>query len=75
MQSLHWLGVVLWRGGLLFAAAAALFEAARSILRFVDIPPQLEAGFGCIIAGMILVIVSLILERLRDQRIEGDLRQ
>ena len=68
-------GALLWRGGLLLAAAAALFESARWILRVVDIPPQLEIGFGLLLSGFVLVMVSLIVERIKDSRLESDLRE
>jgi hypothetical protein len=68
-------GALLWRGGLLLAAAAALFESARWILRVVDIPRQLEIGFGLLLSGFVLVMVSLIVERIKDSRLESDLRE
>jgi hypothetical protein len=67
-------GLLLWRGGTLFVGAAVLFEIARRVVRFIDIPRQLEIGLGLGLAGLALVIVSLIMERIRDQRKEGDLR-
>ena len=60
---------------LAIAAAAALFESARWILRVVDIPPQLEIGFGLLLSGFVLVMVSLIVERIKDSRLESDLRE
>jgi len=60
---------------LLLTAAAALFESARWILRVVDIPPQLEIGFGLLLSGFVLVMVSLIVERIKDSRLESDLRE
>jgi hypothetical protein len=60
---------------LLLAAAAALFESARWILRVVDIPRQLEIGFGLLLSGFVLVMVSLIVERIKDSRLESDLRE
>ncbi len=52
-----------------------LFEAARWLLRFVDLPLQLEIGLGFLLAGVALVILSLILERVQDYHAEGDLRK
>jgi len=68
-------GMLLWRGGLILAGAAVLFEATRWLLRFVDIPSQLKIGLGFLVAGATLVILSLIMERVRDSRAEGDLRK
>ena len=75
MNKTQVVGALLWRGGLLLAAAAALFESVRWILRLVDIPPQLEIGFGLLLSGFVLVMVSLIVERIKDSRLESDLRE
>ncbi len=75
MNKTQVVGALLWRGGLLLAAAAALFESARWILRVVDMPPQLEIGFGLLLSGFVLVMVSLIVERIKDSRLESDLRE
>lgn len=72
-HSVQLVGLILWRGGLLFAAAAALFEVSRRVLRYGDIPTQLEVGFGLALAGFVLIILSLIIERIRDAKAEGDL--
>ena len=53
--------------------ATGLFEGARFLLRFVDLPLQLEIGFGLGCAGAALVTTSFILERVHDLRAEGDL--
>ena len=65
----------MWRGGLLLVGASVLFEAAKRVLRFVQLPAQLELGFGLVLTGFVLVVLSLILERIQDSRNEGDLRQ
>jgi hypothetical protein len=36
--------MLLWRGGLLLLAGAAAVEIMRSLLRFIDIPGQVEIG-------------------------------
>ena len=66
--------MVLWRGELLLAAAWAFYEGATWFLRLVEVPRQIEAGLGLVLAGLALVLVSLVLERIRDARAEGDLR-
>jgi len=75
MRRIQLIGLLLWRGGLLVAAATALFETSRLLLRFVDLPVQLEIGFGLGAAGAVLVIASFVLERIQDHRAEGDLRE
>jgi len=69
------IGLILWRGGLLLAGATLLFEAVRWVLRFIDLPAQIEIGLGCLLAGMALVLLSVILERIQDYRAEGRLRE
>jgi hypothetical protein len=75
MRAPHLLGLFLWRGGLLLAGVAAAVESMRLLLRFVDLPDQLEIGVALVLAGAALVLLSLILERAADRRLEGDLRE
>ena len=56
-------------------AAAAAFEAVRALMRYFDLPLQLELGSAMFGGGVLLVILSMILERARDARTEGDLGQ
>ena len=73
MRPAQLIGLLLWRGGLILVGAWALFEAADWFLRFIELPTQLEVGLALIIAGGALVVISVILERIRDARREGDL--
>jgi len=73
MRASHLIGLLLWRGGLLLVAVYLFFTAAGYLLRFVDLPAQLEVGFGLAAAGMALIVISLIAERIQDRRVEGDL--
>jgi len=75
MRPVHRVGMLLWRGGLLLLAGAAAVEIMRSLLRFIDIPGQVEIGAAFVLAGLALVIVSLIMERVEDARSEGYLRE
>ena len=75
MRPVHRAGMLLWRGGLLVLAIAAAVEIMRSLLRFVDVPGQVELGMAFVLAGLALVIVSLIMERVKDARSEGYLRE
>ena len=75
MRPIHMCGLLLWRGGLILAGATALFEIARLVLRFIDLPLQLEIGFGLLITGLAAIILSLIIERIQDSRTEGDLTE
>lgn len=73
VRSIQLVGLLLWRGGLLFAASWAFYEGARWALQFFDLPRLVEVGISLVISGAILVFVSLILERSADARKEGDL--
>ncbi|MCP4711092.1 MAG: hypothetical protein GY869_20930 [Planctomycetes bacterium] len=75
MRPIQMCGLLLWRGGLLLIGATVLFEVARLVLRFIDLPLQLEIGFGFVIAGLTIIILSLIIERIQDSRAEGDLKE
>ncbi len=74
MRPVHLIGLFLWRGGVLLAAVAAAIESMRLLLLFVDLPAELELGVAFVLAGLALVLLSLVLERLRDYRSEGPLR-
>ncbi len=75
MRPIHLIGLILWRGGILLAAVTTAIESMRLLLRFVDLPVELELGVAFVLAGLALVLVSLVLERLRDSRSEGPLRE
>jgi hypothetical protein len=75
MRPIHLIGLILWRGGILLAAVTTAIESVRLLLRFVDLPVELELGVAFVLAGLALVLVSLVLERLRDSRSEGPLRE
>ena len=66
-------GLLLWRGGLLFVACYSSYRGMRQLVRWVELPLQLEVGVALALAGLVLVVVSLILERVQDARTEGDL--
>ena len=68
-------GLLLWRFGLLLAGATALYRTTRFLMTFIDLPTQLEIGIGLLICGAVLVMASLVMERIVDMRSEGDLRQ
>ena len=75
MRPIHLCGLLLWRGGLILVGATVLFEIARFVLRFIDLPLQLEIGFGFLITGFAAILLSLIIERVQDSRTEGDLKE
>lgn len=75
MRSTQLIGLFLWRGGLLLAGAVAAFEAIRIVLRLFDVPVEIRAGLGLMIAGFLFLLGSLIAERVRDARLEEGLRE
>ncbi len=72
MRAIQLIGLLLWRGGQLLAAGAALFYGCRFILRFWKLPVEVEAALGLFGAGLLLVVLSLILERVVDLRLEKE---
>ena len=74
-NQLSWLGLLLWRFGLLLASATGLYRMTKFLMRFVDLPAQLEIGIGLVVCGAFLFAVSLVMERIVDMRSEGDLGQ
>ena len=75
MRSIHLIGLLLWRGGLLLVGAVAFFYAARTIYRFFNVSLQVEIGLGLVTAGAAFIMISLIMERVVDARAEGNLRE
>ncbi len=75
MRRTQIIGLLLWRGGLMFTGAWVAFIAARQFIRLVEVPAQVEIGLGLVLTGALLVLVSLILERAADVRREGDIKQ
>lgn len=70
MRAIHVIGLILWRGGLLLAGGALLYQAARFVLRFIEVPVALEVGLALGIAGFVFVMASLVAERIQDARRE-----
>ena len=71
MKKLQIIGLLLWRGGILFAIGYGFFGVANfalNILRMwgIRIPFLLKTGSALVVAGFLLILLSLILERLRD---------
>ena len=66
-------GVVMWRGGLVFVAAYTFYLGSWRLIRLLDWPAQITVGLAVAAAGLGLVMVSLILERMRSARTEGNL--
>jgi len=74
MRPIHLLGLLLWRGGLLLVAGSAIYYACTMVLRHWRLPALVEAGLGLLLSGLVLVLLSLVLERMADLRRERGLR-
>lgn len=69
-------GWVLWRGGLWFCGLYIGWEATIRTWRFLlslQLPGPVLIGIVMMLIGLILVMASLILERMKDAKMEGDL--
>ena len=72
-RSLQLAGLLMWRAGLLLAGGTAIYNTSKLLLRFIDLPLQLEIGIGLVMTGVVFVAFSFVMERLVDSRAEGDL--
>jgi len=72
-QRWQMVGLLLWRGGMAFVVAYGFYHGAWRLLRQLAWPPQLTVGAAIALAGFCLVIVSLIAERRKAARAEGNL--
>ncbi len=73
MSRIQLVGFVLWRCGLMLVSGYSTLRIARWALRQVDLPAQVDWGLGLAIAGAILVLGSLVAERVVDTRAERGL--
>ena len=67
MRKTQFLGLVLWRAGILIAGGYLLFLTLRVILRIAD--PMLEIGVALVLAGGFFVLASVVREQIEDARI------
>ena len=75
MKKTQMVGALLWRGGIVFAAVAGTVESARWILRLVNVPDEVELGLGLLVSGFVLLLASLLFERIQDYRTETSLSE
>ncbi len=66
-------GLVMWRGGLAFAAAAGLYYGAWQYIKLLSWPAPVKVAAAATVAGTGLLLVSMIMERRRDAQEEGSL--
>ena len=68
MRKVQFLGLALWRGGVLLIATYIGYWALRGILQITD--EQLEFAVAVFLSGFLLLFGSLVVERLADLRSE-----
>ena len=61
-------GYLLWRGGLLLAGIGGLYSVLKLVLAYWLLPGLVTTGLASIATGFALVLASLILERIEDER-------
>ena len=61
-------GYLLWRGGLILAGISGLYSALKLLLAYWLLPPVVTTGLASIATGLALVLLSLILERIEDEK-------
>ena len=71
--SLKLVGLVMWRGGLAFAAAAGLYYGAWQYIKLLAWPGAVKVAAAAAAAGTGMLLLSMILERRRDAQSEGSL--
>ena len=71
MRGVQLAGFILWRGGLMLVGGWTLYESWGWVLRDLDLPRQLDIGFGLGLTGAGFVLASLLLERIEDIKKEN----
>ena len=73
MKRTHQLGLVLWRGGLLLAIGYVSYGRIRAVLSIAD--DQLEVAIAILLIGLLFVLLSVIIEQVRDARVEREVSE
>lgn len=68
MKPVHYAGLALWRGGVILAVGYVAYFVLRMVLSITD--TQLEFAVSVLLAGVLLVFLSVIGERIADARAE-----
>jgi len=69
-------GWLLWRGGLWFCGVYIGWEGSVRIWRCLlgmELPDPVFVGIVMMLVGSVLVVASLILERIQDARLEAEM--
>ena len=68
MRALDYVGLALWRGGILLVAGYLAYQVLRIVLAITD--AELELAVAILLTGVLFVFASLIGERILDAREE-----
>jgi hypothetical protein len=68
MRWIHLVGLALWRGGALLVGGYIAYQVLKVILRFTD--AQLETAVAVFLTGLVMVFLSVLVERIQDARDE-----
>lgn len=71
MKGVHFLGLALWRGGVLFVAGYIAYQVLRVVLSITD--AELELAIAVLLTGVLFLFASVLGERIGDARKERDL--
>jgi membrane protein implicated in regulation of membrane protease activity len=64
MRLAHLVGLALWRGGVLLVGGYIAYQVLRTVLAFTD--AQLEVAVAVFLTGLLMVFLSLVVERVQD---------
>jgi len=70
MRGVHFIGLTLWRGGALLVGGYLAYQLLRQILTFTD--TQLETAVAIFLTGLVMLLLSILIEQIRDSREEGN---
>ena len=73
MNKVQIAGLVLWRGGLVAVVGWAAWAVLKGVLSITD--SQLETAVAVSLTGVVLIFISIVVERVEDARQERELRE
>ena len=71
MKKLNIVGLTIFTAGMLLITAYGVYEFVSKFLGDTSVPVIIRYGITAIIAGLIILIISLVLERIKDKEKEN----
>jgi len=68
MKWSHFIGLALWRGGALLVAGYLAYQVLLIVLTITD--AQLETAVAIFLTGLVMVFLSMVVERIQDAQEE-----